>query len=122
MSVPLYAVTKAANESMAREWAVEFGHSRGINVNGTFPTTHFTGTLLISATAVAPGLVATEILDIVPEEVKGPFIAAESKLVAAAPRIGQPDDIAQVVAFLASEGARWITGSTINASGGRYFF
>jgi 3-oxoacyl-[acyl-carrier protein] reductase len=57
-----------------------------------------------------------------PEEFKTPFLDAETPLVAAAPRIGEPDDIAQVVAFLASEGARWITGSTVNASGGRYAF
>jgi 3-oxoacyl-[acyl-carrier protein] reductase len=34
-------------------------------------------------------------------------------------RSGTPDDVAQVVAFLASEGSRWVTGSTMTASGGR---
>jgi NAD(P)-dependent dehydrogenase (short-subunit alcohol dehydrogenase family) len=57
-----------------------------------------------------------------PDEFKVPLLKADEPLVAAAPRIGEPDDVAQVVAFLASEGARWITGSTVNASGGRYFF
>ena len=38
VTVPLYAMTKAANEALARDWAVEFGHSRGINVNGTSGT------------------------------------------------------------------------------------
>lgn len=37
-------------------------------------------------------------------------------------RIGVPDDVAQVVAFLASEGARWVTGSTVSASGGRVLY
>lgn len=37
---------------------------------------------------------------------------------AAAPRGGRPDDIAQIVAFLASEGSRWVTGSTVSANGG----
>ena len=32
----LYGMTKAANEAFARDWASEFGHSRGINVNGTY--------------------------------------------------------------------------------------
>jgi NAD(P)-dependent dehydrogenase (short-subunit alcohol dehydrogenase family) len=35
VTVTLYGMTKAANEALARDWAVEFGHSRGINVNGT---------------------------------------------------------------------------------------
>jgi 3-oxoacyl-[acyl-carrier protein] reductase len=35
VNVPLYAMTKGAIEALAREWAFEFGHSRGINVNGT---------------------------------------------------------------------------------------
>lgn len=34
-------------------------------------------------------------------------------------RSGTPDDVAQIVAFLASEGSRWVTGSTVTASGGR---
>ena len=72
--------------------------------------------------AVAPGVVATDILNIMPDEVKGPLLKSNTALTAAAARIGQPDDVSQVVAFLASEGARWITGSTLNASGGRYFF
>jgi 3-oxoacyl-[acyl-carrier protein] reductase len=44
----------------------------------------------------------------------------EAGLVAQTPlgRAGQPDDIARVVAFLASDDARWVTGEVINASGG----
>lgn len=56
-----------------------------------------------------------------PEELKRPFLDADNAFVSAAPRIGEPDDVAQVVAFLASEGARWVTGSTVSASGGRIF-
>ena len=37
-------------------------------------------------------------------------------------RTGTPDDVAQIVAFLASEGSRWITGCTLTASGGRVVF
>ena len=74
------------------------------------------------AIAVAPGIVATDILNIMPDEIKGQMLKSDTALTAAAARIGQPDDVSQVVAFLASEGARWITGSTVNASGGRFFF
>jgi 3-oxoacyl-[acyl-carrier protein] reductase len=124
VTVPLYAVTKAANEALARDWASEFGHSRGINVNGRLRIRHIgmaQNADKSPAIAVAPGMVATDILDIVPDEIKLPMMAADSAFVAAAPRIGQPDDVAQVVAFLASEGARWVTGSTVSASGGRIF-
>jgi 3-oxoacyl-[acyl-carrier protein] reductase len=68
---------------------------------------------------VAPGLVETEILSIMPDEFRLPFIEAAKGVTAAAPRIGTVDDVAQVVAFLASEGSRWITGSTVCVSGGR---
>ena len=77
--------------------------------------------MLIVAIAVAPGLVATDILSVLPEEIMGPLLKAENVFVAAAPRIGEPDDVAQIVAFLASEGARWVTGSTVSACGGRIF-
>jgi len=77
---------------------------------------------LSRCTAVAPGIVATDILAIMPEDFKQAFFKGETPFVAAEPRLGEPDDIAQVVAFLSSEGARWISGSTVNASGGRYFF
>ena len=43
-----------------------------------------------------------------------------SKFTAAAPRSGTPDDIAQVVAFLASDSSRWVTGSTVSANGGKW--
>jgi len=39
----------------------------------------------------------------------------------AAPRVGTVDDVAQIVAFLCEEGARWITGSTTCANGGAVF-
>lgn len=43
-----------------------------------------------------------------------------ARVTAAAPRSGTPDDIAQIVAFIADEGSRWVTGSTISANGGKW--
>lgn len=70
----------------------------------------------IRVNVVSPGFVVTEgthTAGIVGSEM-------EAGLVAQTPlgRAGQPDDIARVVAFLASDDARWVTGETINASGG----
>lgn len=53
----------------------------------------------------------------VPEDVKPVIRENVAKITAAAPRSGTPDDIAQVVAFLASEGSRWVSGSTVSANG-----
>ena len=63
---------------------------------------------------MAPGATATDlnVLATNPESAKQ--IAAETLL----GRVGQPDDIADIVAFLASDRARWITGERIEASGG----
>lgn len=70
----------------------------------------------IRVNVVSPGFVVTEgthTAGIVGSEM-------EAGIVAQTPlgRAGQPDDIAGVVAFLASDDARWVTGETINASGG----
>jgi 3-oxoacyl-[acyl-carrier protein] reductase len=92
----VYAATKGAIDAMTRVWAVEFG-PRGVTVN-----------------AVGPGLTETDAVKAnVPEEVK-------SALIGRTPlgRAGVPADIADVVAFLASPDARWITGQVVLASGG----
>lgn len=91
----VYAATKAAVESLTRSHATELG-PRGITVN-----------------AVAPGPTATDMYDTFP--------AATRDLVARTiplGRFGSPEDIAPVVAFLASDDARWVTGQVIAASGG----
>lgn len=92
----VYSGTKGAVDSITRSLAKELG-SRKIRVN-----------------AISPGLVSTE-------GTSG-FIGSdfEKQAVATTPlgRIGQPEDIALPVAFLASEDARWITGETIYVSGG----
>jgi 3-oxoacyl-[acyl-carrier protein] reductase len=92
----VYAATKGAIDAMTRVWAVEFGR-RGVTVN-----------------AVGPGLTETDaVRENVPEEVKRALIGRTPL-----GRAGTPSDIADVVAFLASPDARWITGQVLLASGG----
>lgn len=91
----LYAGSKAAVDAMTVSFAKELG-PQGITVN-----------------SVAPGLIETDRMAGAVAE-RGEAVAAATPL----RRIGQPDDVAGVVAFLASDDARWITGRTIRADGG----
>jgi len=95
-SYGVYAATKAAVEALTHVLAKEVG-KRGITVN-----------------AVAPGPVATELFlgDKSDEQ-----IAAIEKMNPFG-RLGQPEDIARVVAFLASPDSGWISGQVIRANGG----
>ena len=68
----------------------------------------------IRVNAVAPGLVETDILDGVAEETLATLVNSTPLR-----RIGQPEDIADVVAFLLSDQSRFMTGQTVVASGGR---
>jgi 3-oxoacyl-[acyl-carrier protein] reductase len=90
----LYAATKAAVEALTRVLAQELG-SRKIRVN-----------------AVAPGPTETDLLQI-NEQVRG-FLVSRTVL----GRLGTPEDVAKVVAFLASDAAGWITGQTLSVDGG----
>lgn len=92
----VYAASKAAIEQFARVLAREVG-PRGITVN-----------------SVSPGAVDTELL----HSTNTPEALAQVQAFTALRRIGQPDDIAGVVAFLAGPDGRWITGQTIRATGG----
>jgi 3-oxoacyl-[acyl-carrier protein] reductase len=96
--VGLYTASKAALEQLGLSLAKELG-SRGITVN-----------------AVLPGLVDT---DGVTAGDRGRI----AQVVAMTPlgRVGEPDDIADVVVFLAGDAARWITGQTLAATGGLSF-
>ena len=95
----IYSATKAAVDTLTKVWAQELG-SRKITVN-----------------AVAPGTTASDMYEAaLPDEVKNALPAKT-----ALGRVGQPDDIAAVVAFLASEDGRWVTGQTIIADGGLLF-
>lgn len=70
----------------------------------------------ITANAICPGYIATEMVMAVPEEV------LKSKILPQIPagRLGQPEEIARAVVFLASDEAGFITGSTLSANGGQY--
>lgn len=93
----VYAPAKAALEALTLLLASELG-GRGITVN-----------------AVRPGATATDMNKRATDEVQAREIARDIAL----GRVGQPEDIADIVAFLASDKARWITGQSLDASGGQ---
>ena len=66
---------------------------------------------------VAPGITDTERNAWIHT---GPEMEARTASASALNRIGQPSDIADIVAFLASDDARWITGDLIDATGGTF--
>ena len=70
----------------------------------------------ITVNAVAPGYIGTEMVRAVPEEV------LKSKILPLIPvgRLGEPEEVARCVVFLASDGAGFITGATLSANGGQY--
>ena len=68
----------------------------------------------IRVNAVAPGVIDTDMSNLVKTDEGKSFVLGMQAL----KRIGQPDDVGSVVAFLASQDARWITGDTIHVDGG----
>jgi acetoacetyl-CoA reductase len=70
----------------------------------------------ITVNAVAPGYIGTEMVRAVPEEV------LKTKILPLIPvgRLGEPEEVARCVVFLASDEAGFITGSTLSANGGQY--
>ena len=95
-SLLAYASTKGAIETLVKHWAAILG-PRGIRVN-----------------AVAPGVIETDMSNFTKTEAGQNLTLSMQAL----KRIGQPADVADVVAFIASEGARWITGASIQVDGG----
>ncbi|MDF2140971.1 beta-ketoacyl-ACP reductase [Paenirhodobacter sp. CAU 1674] len=69
----------------------------------------------ITVNVICPGYIATEMVMAVPEKVRESIIATIP-----VGRLGEPEDIARCVVFLASDAASFITGSTITANGGQY--
>lgn len=92
-----YAAAKAGLEGMTRAMAREFG-SRAITVN-----------------AVAPGFIETNMTHVLPE-------AQKEALLSQVPlgRLGSAEEVAGTVAFLASEEASYVTGTTLHVNGGMY--
>ncbi|MCB0834150.1 MAG: 3-oxoacyl-ACP reductase FabG [Bacteroidetes bacterium] len=90
-----YAASKAGVVAMTRVWAREFG-KKGITVN-----------------AVAPGYIATDMIKEVPQQIL-------DRIIKQTPlgRLGTPEEVAAVYAFLASEEASFINGAVISVDGG----
>ncbi|VVT03908.1 beta-ketoacyl-ACP reductase [Rhizobium sp. EC-SD404] len=70
----------------------------------------------ITVNAICPGYIATEMVMAVPEKVRESIIANIP-----AGRLGEPEEIARCVVFLASDEAGFLNGSTISANGGQFF-
>ncbi|PQE22003.1 gluconate 5-dehydrogenase protein [Rutstroemia sp. NJR-2017a BBW] len=95
-NLSVYCSSKAALEGLTRCWAAELG-AQGHTVN-----------------CVNPGPVQTQLMENIPKET----IEMQKASTPIQNRIGTADDIAQVVAWLAGDGSRWVTGQVVSASGG----
>ena len=93
-----YAATKAGDLGIIKSLAQE-GARAGITAN-----------------AVCPGYIATEMVMAVPEKVRESIISGIP-----AGRLGEPEEIARCVTFLASDDSQFINGSTISANGAQFF-
>jgi len=101
----VYGATKASVEHLARCWASEFGNERDIKVNS----------LLVGGTNT--DMAKSGLASMTPEM----MAKLQGEIGASKYTLGQPEDIADIVRFLASDGSRWIQGSTVSANGGMVF-
>lgn len=96
-AVAAYSALKAPLDNLTKSLAVEFG-PRNITVN-----------------VVAPGVIDTDMAATITRSTDGQELAKSKQ---ALKRIGRPEDVADVVGFLASDAARWVTGQVVEATGG----
>jgi 3-oxoacyl-[acyl-carrier protein] reductase len=95
-TIPAYSATKGAIDTLVKHLASALGQ-RGIRVN-----------------AVAPGIVATEMSSFAKTDAGREYALGLQTF----KRLAEPEDISNVIAFLASSDARWITGDTFHVDGG----
>lgn len=94
-----YSASKAGDLGITKALAQE-GAAKGITVN-----------------AICPGYIGTEMVRAIPEKVLNERIIPQIPV----GRLGEPEEIARIVVFLASDDSGFITGSTISANGGQFF-
>lgn len=92
-----YSASKGAVISMTKTWAKEFSR-KGAKVR---------------VNAVAPGYIMTRMMETVPQNLLDRF-AGQTML----KRLGQPEEVAEVIAFLASDASSYVTGTVIDVNGG----
>jgi 3-oxoacyl-[acyl-carrier protein] reductase len=98
-AIPAYSMTKGAINTLTLSLANQLG-SRGITIN-----------------AIEPGFVATDMNAGMLEDPASRQFGADFSIFG---RWGQPEDVADIAAFLASQDSRWVTGQLIDASGGSH--
>jgi 3-oxoacyl-[acyl-carrier protein] reductase len=104
----IYAISKAALEFLTQQWAAELPKQHSCRVNA----------VRVGATVTEASAASAQAGDDPARD------KARTKVIehtTAAARLGEIDDIAQVVAWLASEGSRCVNGQTLNANGGVVF-
>ena len=95
-TIMAYASTKGALETLVKNWAAILG-PKGVRVN-----------------AVAPGVIDTDMSNFTKTEAG----REQALSMQALKRLGKPEDVADVIAFVASDAARWITGASVPVDGG----